>query len=179
MTDVRLTATNPEDSSAVPVACNSRGELLITDPVIERIPNSLTVEGIFKTSDPNNAESSITLSTTGFATFTRYQEADDADWVKIAQQSNAIAVKPFDSNARFKVYWDGTMESANVRLLLEPDNPDHYISRTKDGESVTEYSGPVIDLVEELQFLRAQVQALMERLKMTPEGGWPVWDGSE
>ena len=29
MTDVRLTATNPEDSSVVPVACNSRGELLV------------------------------------------------------------------------------------------------------------------------------------------------------
>jgi len=32
MADVRLTATNPEDSSAVPVACNSKGELLLEEP---------------------------------------------------------------------------------------------------------------------------------------------------
>jgi len=37
MSDVRLTATNPEDSSVVPVACNAKGQLLLEDP--------LTVEG--------------------------------------------------------------------------------------------------------------------------------------
>ena len=31
MSDVRLTATNPEDSSAVPVACNAKGELLLEE----------------------------------------------------------------------------------------------------------------------------------------------------
>lgn len=33
MDDVRLTATNPEDSSVVPVACNSKGELLLEEPI--------------------------------------------------------------------------------------------------------------------------------------------------
>jgi len=33
MADVRLTATNPEDSSVVPVACNSKGELLLEEPI--------------------------------------------------------------------------------------------------------------------------------------------------
>lgn len=33
MTDVRLTATNPEDSSVVPVACNDKGELKLEEPV--------------------------------------------------------------------------------------------------------------------------------------------------
>ena len=32
MADVRLTATNPENSQAVPVACNSKGELLLEQP---------------------------------------------------------------------------------------------------------------------------------------------------
>ena len=32
MADVRLTATNPENSQAVPVACNSKGELLLEAP---------------------------------------------------------------------------------------------------------------------------------------------------
>jgi hypothetical protein len=33
MDDVRLTATNPADSSIVPVACNSKGELLLEEPI--------------------------------------------------------------------------------------------------------------------------------------------------
>ncbi len=45
MIDVRLTATNPEDSSLVPVPCNSRGELLTVAPKIENIPNDVEIEG--------------------------------------------------------------------------------------------------------------------------------------
>jgi len=33
MEDVRLTATNPADSSIVPVACNDKGELLLEEPI--------------------------------------------------------------------------------------------------------------------------------------------------
>lgn len=33
MTDVRLTATNPEDSSVVPVACNAKGEIKLEEPI--------------------------------------------------------------------------------------------------------------------------------------------------
>lgn len=33
MSDVRLTATNPVDSSVVPVACNAQGELLVEGPL--------------------------------------------------------------------------------------------------------------------------------------------------
>jgi hypothetical protein len=45
MIDVRLTATNPEDSTLVPVPCNVRGELLTVAPVIEVIPNDLEIQG--------------------------------------------------------------------------------------------------------------------------------------
>jgi hypothetical protein len=45
MSDVRLTATNPDDSSVVPVSCNARGELLTVAPVIEKIPNDVEIEG--------------------------------------------------------------------------------------------------------------------------------------
>tara|TARA_B100000459_G_scaffold114377_1_gene67685 strand:- start:3178 stop:3786 length:609 start_codon:yes stop_codon:yes gene_type:complete len=33
MTDVRLTATNPDDASVVPVACNEKGELKLEEPI--------------------------------------------------------------------------------------------------------------------------------------------------
>lgn len=45
MIDVRLTATNPEDSTLVPVPCNARGELLTVAPKIESIPNDVVIEG--------------------------------------------------------------------------------------------------------------------------------------
>ena len=36
--DVRLTATNPEDSSVVPVACNEKGELKLEEPLVVEGP---------------------------------------------------------------------------------------------------------------------------------------------
>ena len=49
MTDVRLTATNPEDSSVVPVACNAKGELKLEEPLIYEfdgdLDGDLTVSG--------------------------------------------------------------------------------------------------------------------------------------
>ena len=57
MADVRLTATNPEDSSVVPVACNAKGELKL-----EEIPDQsfdgtldgdLTVTGTASFADGN------------------------------------------------------------------------------------------------------------------------------
>jgi hypothetical protein len=45
MIDVRLAATNPEDSTLVPVSCNARGELNTVAPKIEEIPNDLKIDG--------------------------------------------------------------------------------------------------------------------------------------
>ena len=46
MADVRLTATNPEDSSVVPVACDASGRLLLQElPSIDTIDGDLTVAG--------------------------------------------------------------------------------------------------------------------------------------
>ena len=45
MTDARLVATNPVDSSLVPVSCNSRGELSTQAPKIELIPNDVEING--------------------------------------------------------------------------------------------------------------------------------------
>lgn len=179
MTDVRLTATNPEDSSVVPVACNSRGELLVTEPVIEQIPNDLTVQGELRVDDPDDETHYVSLASVGNVHVQRMNQDEGSGSVRLGRSYDAISVFPFGGNAAFNVFWDGRMSSRNVLLLLEASNPDHYVTTTRDGESVKEYKGPTLDVGEELKFLRAQVQALMERLKMTPEGGWPVWDGSE
>ena len=57
MSDVRLTATNPDDSSVIPVACNARGELLTVAPVIEKIPNDVEIEGDLTVTGTINGDS--------------------------------------------------------------------------------------------------------------------------
>ncbi len=70
MSDVRLTATNPEDSSVVPVACNSKGELLTVPPVIEQIDNDVRIIGGFTVNDENKFAVNRQLNT-GFDLFIR------------------------------------------------------------------------------------------------------------
>lgn len=81
MADVRLTATNPEDSSVVPVACNEKGELKL-----EEIPDQ---------SFDGNLEGNLTVS--GEAEFTGDLSANqgifkgtvDAERVDAGSTSNA------------------------------------------------------------------------------------------
>ena len=94
MTDVRLTALNPEDSKVYPVACNSSGELLTTkqgdNPIV---PGDLTVEGSIiaaggtvvitgsgnvKTGDPDNNIGSV-VSPAGY-NYARRDSGGSADF---------------------------------------------------------------------------------------------------
>ena len=177
MTDVRLTATNPDDSSVVPVACNSRGELLITDPTIEQISNNLQIDGTLIVNPSENEDYQWSLTEDLLITAFRSNESDGSGAIRLTRPNYAAAVINFAGVATWKINWDGTANATNLKLMLEPDNPAHYITTKRDGESDTQYTGPVLDVAEELLFLRAQVRALMEKLKMSPEGGWPVWDG--
>ena len=56
MTDVRLVATNPVDSTLVPVGCNSRGEILIVEPTIELISNDVEIDGNLTVTGTINGE---------------------------------------------------------------------------------------------------------------------------
>ena len=83
MTDVRLTALNPETSEVVPVACNSRGELLI-DEATDYLP----LTGGNLTSDltigPADGSPVIRLASNGSASFVSeaitFQVNGDADF---------------------------------------------------------------------------------------------------
>ena len=69
MADVRLTATNPEDSSVVPVACNAKGELLLEEPTLAS-DDYVAVTGDNMTGDLTLGRDKITLDATdGNATF--------------------------------------------------------------------------------------------------------------
>ena len=56
MTDARLVGTNPEDSSLVPVAVNAQGLLKVSKPIIEEIPNDVTISGDLTVTGTINGE---------------------------------------------------------------------------------------------------------------------------
>ena len=92
MADVRLTATNPEDSSVVPVACNAKGELKL-----EEIPDQ---------SFDGNLDGNLTV--TGSASFagdvTLRTSTADTDWTPALVQfgkatgGNSQGVSMFSSH---------------------------------------------------------------------------------
>jgi len=202
MTDVRLTATNPEDSSVVPVACNSKGELLVTEPVIESIPNDVTISGRLTLDLPGDTEDlAATWDTNKNGSLFFQRDADDKVAHRFdptgqtthrhmgASQKGTVGLATSDYGAsiydsagalKWSIGWNGTATASNLLLRIEANNPSKWSSADSSSSSNSPgvYIGSVLDVTEELLFLRDQVRALMEKLKMTPEGGWPVWDGS-
>ena len=203
MTDVRLTATNPEDSTVVPVACNSRGELLITEPVIEQIDNDVTIKGML-TIDANRGSNNFvwSFSSNADSLFCKRQDYSFLSHV-FKSGGNYIATRNFkedtgprvanicsssgpfygqneDDVITFQVSWQGDITSPNFFIALEADNAESYelVDEPELGSQKV-YRGSVLNVREELEFLRTQLRQTMEKLKMVPDGGWEVWDGSD
>ena len=203
MTDVRLTATNPKDSSVVPVACNSKGELLVTEPKIEAIPNDVTINGTLTVPMPTagdgdhwfmymGKDNSIqvrdeTLGKSAFfanhggAGVRQLSSSAVIGKVTLAQSNRAIQAFNGEDSLVYSVDWNGNVNQNNLFLRLNPDDLDQYqtVCDEESGKETTVYTGSYIDVREELVFLRAQVKALMEKVGIAPAGGWPVWDGSD
>ena len=201
MSDVRLTATNPEDSSIVPVACNTRGELLIEDVKIEQIDNDVTINGNVsvntQATESGGVDWLVGTPSKALTCYLREQDLEvhqffrdgkvihqrymeESNFLVVVNASTlAIRVIDGDGDPVYQVDWSGNVVSSGLRIMLDPDNPVHFSSvrNTETGEEVNEYIGPVLDVRKELEFLRAQVRALMEKQGMSPEGGWPAWDG--
>ena len=202
MTDVRLTATNPEDSSVVPVACNTRGELLVEEVKIESIENDVTIDGRLWAGSPddiwgNDKSSAYWIKTSeqmlgqivaagdwGFQIAANGYRNVQSEWVSYGYEESENGLKmTLDIKAgvfKFEVGTEATTGSSPffpVVFSITSNGPSantYTINRPDDARAWKES----IDVFEELEFLRAQVRGLMEKLKMTPEGGWEVWDGS-
>ena len=84
MTDVRLTATNPEDSSVVPVACNAKGELKLEEPIAPpefdgNLNGDLNVTGSAQVAGSITAANGlIDLNSGGTANFYRRESVNGA-----------------------------------------------------------------------------------------------------
>ena len=78
MTDVRLTATNPADSSVVPVACNEKGELKLEEPIVSP-PFDGNLDG--------DLDVSGSITADGSATFEGFVNAGGASHTSIGLQA--------------------------------------------------------------------------------------------
>lgn len=203
MADVRLTATNPVDSSVVPVACNSQGELLVTEPVIEQINNDVTITGRIQAGTAADAGASIlngvvfystkgtvvfqadgaatfswVLRNDGYANFNR-SSASGYGSVGINDNTKGLAVYSTSGALVWSVGYTGVTRASSLMLQLESDNPANFKTVSDGEESTSEYIGPELNVLDALVALKNEVQRLEEKLKMVPETGWEVWDGVE
>jgi len=203
MTDVRLTATNPDDSSVVPVACNSRGELLITDPVIEQINNDLVVTGQIQSMQPDDVRApagsflgvkdgsgeigeiyshggqQLSVVAGGYRT-----SADKwHSWALNGGSGGGSEIALHSSSGRIDFRCENNLATGANGTLTTRFNVTTSGAASSEffihPDGLTREDGRVIAVGAEIQFLRGVVQTLCEKMRVTPEGGWPVWDGSD
>jgi hypothetical protein len=246
MTDVRLTALNPEDSTVVPVACNSSGELLVdkgTQGPDLNVEGSITAAGnaSFGSSDAatylsctSNGESTIYAANsfdgkravfTGAnkdALYTSYIFNDgsavfagEASFASGAVNASLVsnegrlnvrrtaAGKAFSvlnsstSNESVTILGDGSADfkgdlvvgsRSKSWMLVEQGGLCHMVEQTRslidEGFSVDDDADAddypkLRDVFNELDLIEKSLSQVMEKLRLTPPAGWPVWDGSD
>lgn len=98
MADVRLTATNPADSSVVPVACNEKGELLLEEPIYVEGPTGPKGDK----GDPGDPGDPFTGTFSGDVTFDGSLDLQKPETCKSGQ--SYLSVGQFGSLTTFGFY---------------------------------------------------------------------------
>lgn len=267
MADVRLTATNPADSSVVPVACNEKGELLLEDPIYVEGPpgppgdpgdpftgsfagdvhldgpvsiNASSIDHpltekthLVAAAHPDDAYTAwltapaglpsractvfftstndqAGLSNAGSLTFQHDVEGgvhstelhiglrntgdglEALTRVASFRARGQVGILKADPQAALDVNGDVIIGSRGTQwMIVESNGLAHLVDQstvqTEGGYAVGENEWVEQSVVypelrnipDELTMVERQLQAVMERLKMAPEAGWEVWDGSE
>ena len=178
MSDVRLTATNPEDSSVVPVACNAKGELKLEEPIAPpefdgNLDGDLTVTG------------SATFGS-GYKVQIRPFEGDGADqlWVE-----KADGKRPFTVTGSGSASFAGDVvvfSRSKQWMLVEQGGLCHMVEQESQYSADPAFSVPAStvypklrDVFAELDVVEKALEQVMEKLRMVEPDGWPVWDGSD
>ena len=243
MTDVRLTALNPEDSQVYPVACNSSGELLVDKgdigPDVD-IEGNLSVGGnttcagiVFAKTDDNNA---VKLEPWGVVKAESNNPAlsvapafqvkfNGSQKVGLAYDGSAVfessvngsafySLEPTGTSAIAKLSWfhfyladsagdktveiknDGSITAAGSAqfagdvivgsrskqwMLVEQGGLCHMVEQTRrvTKDLVNSEYPKLRDVFQELNLIEEALSEVMEKLRLTPPAGWPVWDGSD
>lgn len=202
MSDVRLTATNPVDSSVVPVACNERGELLVTKTVIEEIDNNVIINGSLFVDQPsdiwNPDAGFVSISdgdgnrsgqichygggTSSFALVAGGYRIANSKWKSNSETGSGVANGIFmgasDALIDFCVESNkATGSSRGITSRFKVTEAGGTFEALHLGP-LNDQKGITINVGEELALLKSQVSALMERLNMSSESGWEVSDES-
>ena len=124
MADVRLTATNPEDSSVVPVACNEKGELKLEEPlVVEGPPGEKGDKG--DPGDPFSGNFADDVTFGGDASFAgNAQVGGDANLGNaIGCRVNALGIFQATRNGDQPVFvaYDGSTKAIGVEISATGD----------------------------------------------------------
>lgn len=198
MSDVRLTATNPADSSVVPVACNDKGELLVD--FNGNVSGDLTVSGsgtfggAIQSGDSNgrgrmlvdsvgtDAQRGRIILETNPATF------GSAECFQIYQGATETCVIKADGRATFaddvvigsrgskwKIVESGGIAHLVQEVFVMADSP---LEDSAVEDSATVYPD-LRNLPRELDLVEQALTEVMQKLHMTPPSGFPVWDGSD
>lgn len=212
MADVRLTATNPEDSSVVPVACNAKGELLLEEPTLSsddyvakagdtmtgnlHLGDKITLNpdgsaqfangkiDFFENGDGIFGGIDISFSGDGFNQdyILRFSGAGSDLGLAIPQQNvlgfyhNKKQVASIDLTGSAEFSSDVIVGSRGKKwMIVESNGLAHLVDQTS---AATEYP-PLRDIPSELTMVEQQLQKVLEKLRMIPEAGWEVWDGSD
>ena len=153
MADVRLTATNPEDSSVVPVACDAAGRLLLEEPqVIEGPPGPDGEQGPpGQDGDPFSGNFAGDVTFGGSAEFAGGLTELTSDGIIYSGvielqgdrngSSTAISVRPTDASSEptLKIRANGSAEFAGDVIVGEVNTSSSTLSgiRSKVGGELT------------------------------------------
>lgn len=249
MTDVRLTATNPVDSSVVPVACNEKGELLLEEPstssdvFVAKAGDTMTGnlhlgDGITLNPDGSAqlASGGVDVYTTGKVILGDKITLDASDGSAMFASGNIVLNSGLNGSAMFASDVETgtftatrgdvartpviqTSPAGNVIIgdasqivftnagsatfagdviigsrgkkwmIVESNGLAHLVEQTlfldvetadlADNRTGNTQYPPLRDIPGELTMVEEQLQKVLEKLRMVPEAGWEVWDGSD
>lgn len=142
MADVRLTATNPEDSSVVPVACDAAGRLLLEEPqVIEGPPGPPGEQGPpGQNGDPFSGNFADDVTFGGNAEFAGVVQAANAPngtRTEISPQGQVYVVT--NSGGSSDVVWQHKYGSSTPSTI-KADGSAEFVGDVEVGDNIKLYS---------------------------------------
>ena len=128
MTEARLLATNPENSSLVPVACNAQGQILIADVEIRDISNDVNLGGDLTVTGSGSFAGNVDIGGTRIYGSWGLQidsgTADSGTAIDIVNNGASTAIVHQDGSAEFsgQVYVNRGLPSSNTSAAIEIGN---------------------------------------------------------
>ena len=208
MSEVLLTVRNPDDGSVTPVAGNEFGELLVQAPGLneyvqiegDNMTGDLTLGGdkiTFGAADGSaDFAGNVTINSTtivngpyqnvGTLLCKSNAPTNTTSCIMVRDNTNTDRAA-ISANGAADFSGDVVVGSRNQKwMLVESGGLCHMISQTRmaqlaeaaKSEGETQYP-ELRDVLAELTMVEQHLQLVMETLKMAPQAGWEVWDGSE